>query len=97
MDEHKKRELNDYLDLLFWTETASESEIQGAITVASGITKEDLKMAVKCMIESDQPGLALYFPELVTNRLSLSDLRGRHSGVGRGHGCVSGLDETART
>ncbi|MBI6949162.1 hypothetical protein RHA66_28500 [Pseudomonas aeruginosa] len=83
MDEHKESELNDYLNLLFWTETASESEIQRAMSVASGITKGDLKMAVKCMIESDRPGLALYFPELVTNRLSLSDLRGRHPALAK--------------
>lgn len=36
-------------------------------------------MAVQCMIESDRPGLALYFPELVTNRVSLADLREQHS------------------
>lgn len=45
MDERKERELNNYLDLLFWMETASSAEIQGTLAVASGVTKEDLAAA----------------------------------------------------
>ncbi|CAH0274569.1 hypothetical protein [Pseudomonas carnis] len=79
MDDYKGNELNEYLNLLFWTETASEAEIHGAMSLATGVTKADLIMAVQCMIDSDRPGLALYFPELVTNRVSLVNLREHHS------------------
>ena len=78
MDEQTERELNDYLSLLFWTETASVAEIQGAMSVASGVTKEDLKMAIRCMMDSDRPALANDFPELLVSRVTLSGLRSQH-------------------
>ncbi|WP_130904041.1 hypothetical protein [Pseudomonas sp. Sample_22] len=78
MDEQTERELNDYLSLLFWTETASVAEIQGAMSVASGVTKQDLKMAIRCMMDSDRPALANDFPELLANRVTLSGLRSKH-------------------
>lgn len=78
MDEQTECELNNYLSLLFWTETASVAEIQGAMSVASGVTKEDLKMAIRCMMDSDRPALANDFPELLANRVTLSGLRSQH-------------------
>ncbi|MNG10805.1 hypothetical protein D3C84_942970 [compost metagenome] len=81
MDERKERELNNYLDLLFWMETASSAEIQGTLAVASGVTKEDLHLAVKCMMESYRPDLARYFPHLKPNRSFLAELRCQHAAL----------------
>lgn len=54
----------DYLDILLWLETASEDEIVGAYWMATGVTKEDLRIGIQSLIDSDRPALANHFPEL---------------------------------
>lgn len=54
----------DYLELLLWLETASEDEIVGAYWLATGVTKEDMRVGIQSLIESDRPSLANRFPEL---------------------------------
>lgn len=75
---HQQQELSDYLDVLFWLETASVDEIQGALAVAQGVTKDDLELGIRSLMESDRPALATAFPHLLASRPTLNELGCRH-------------------
>ncbi|UQB76565.1 hypothetical protein KI429_00620 (plasmid) [Pseudomonas shirazica] len=75
MDERTEQQLTDYLDTLLWLETASVAEIEGALSTASATVREDLELGIQCMMDSDRPGLANYFPNLVSRPTSLSVIR----------------------
>ncbi|EOA4333905.1 hypothetical protein ACH2GM_006209 [Pseudomonas aeruginosa] len=81
MDERTEQQLTDYLDTLLWLETASVAEIEGALSTASATVREDLELGIQCMMDSDRPGLANYFPNLVSRPTSLSAIRQKFSAV----------------
>jgi len=64
MDNTNVQRSADYLDVLLWLETAPVDEIVGAYWVATGVTKEDLRIGIQSLIGSDRPSLANRFPEL---------------------------------
>ena len=66
MDERTEQELTAYLDVLLWLETASVAEIEGAISTATAAVREDLELGIQCLMDSDRPALANYFPHLVS-------------------------------
>ncbi|EXF96312.1 hypothetical protein HK44_021455 [Pseudomonas fluorescens HK44] len=43
MDVRQKRKLNDYLDVLFWMETASVDEIKDTLSFASDVTNKSCR------------------------------------------------------
>lgn len=69
---------SDYLNVLIWLETASEAQIRGALYLSSGDVRADIEQGIQALIESDRPGLATTFPELVPGRIRLDQLVGRH-------------------
>lgn len=64
MDVRQERKLNDYLEVLFWMETASVDEIKGTLSFASDVTKQELQRALRCLMTSYRPALALHFLKL---------------------------------
>ncbi|MBW1246709.1 hypothetical protein I7860_08490 [Pseudomonas tolaasii] len=64
----------EYLDVLMWLETASEDLITGAYWAATGSVKQDLRIGIQSLMDSDRPALANYFPELVINPIKLDEL-----------------------
>lgn len=81
MDERTEQELTSYLDVLLWLETASVAEIEGALSVATAPAREDLELGIQCLMDSDRPGLANYFPNLVNRPTSLNEIRQKFSAM----------------
>jgi len=79
MDNTNELRSKDYLDVLMWLETASEDVIAGAFWMATGTVKQDLRIGIQSMMDSDRPALASFFPELVISPLCLDDLPARFS------------------
>ncbi|BAW26907.1 MULTISPECIES: hypothetical protein [Pseudomonas] len=93
MDEKTEQELTAYLDVLLWLETASVAEIEGAISTATAAVREDLELGVQCLMDSDRPGLANYFPHLVSRPTTLSEIRKRFNVLGK---AMDLLEESTR-
>lgn len=77
MDNTNVLRSNDYLDVLMWLETASEEVIAGAYCLATGAVKQDMRIGIQSLMESDRPALAKFFPELVIAPIKLHDLAAR--------------------
>ncbi|MGC3103757.1 hypothetical protein ACPTKS_30790 [Pseudomonas aeruginosa] len=82
MDEKNIAHEPAYLDVLMWLETASIEQIRGAMAIAQGISRIDLENGIQALMQTDRPGLAAEFPQLVKEPVSIASLAKRY-------GCVA--------
>ncbi|APQ06960.1 hypothetical protein [Pseudomonas syringae] len=64
----------DQLELLIWLETASVPQICGALLFAEGTVRSEIVDAVRALMNSDRPGLVMFFPEFLPDRITLTEL-----------------------
>lgn len=69
---------SDQITILMWLETASVEQIRATRSLSSAVVKADIDSGIRSLMSSDRPGLALDFPDLLTDRIYLADLAGQY-------------------
>jgi hypothetical protein len=70
---------SDQVAIQIWLETAPVDQIRATRSLSSDAVKSDIDAAIRSLMDSDRPGLALDFPQLLNGRIFLRDLARSHA------------------